>query len=824
MLNNSKPLKMTDSEENKIRMNLEHLKGIFRNRFYPERQNGVKAYNMDSTDRRMEDPGCAQVKSDYYMPFTRRQVDNVFNKLYDTQNQYEVHEKGWEPYTCEDHDGEGERNINPSEKLSDIVEDSFQTPDNRRDFFTGVKSTLIVWNGFIESRVKDVRWCPETMIRDVWSFSLYFFTNQDFYESGLPVNRRQIATFSNIIQVLDWYGIDIETFKKEYNKGLNLDKKNRIKEDNERKAVKAQGQKYDESKSVMRAKDKRDDEKIWEARFHGDFLISQCAKPKAKCNKCKKDECTCVKLPGDNKLVWKAHPLDSVFSYDDNDAMHEFNLYWTREFLFVIVDDIVFLKYNNPISNPCGEMTDEEKRELEKMEKKIKDVKVGKNKKEKADNKKKKQKYTREKEIYEGMFQVDYFGPYHPYAKLDIDPNSKSQIQMWLWPNGYREQLLYNSVFNNWIDKYRTVADLTGMFTMGEDQEIMLPNWVELKNGQMPMMKWLVVKIKGEGPGLRTLWENLTMWPNDLNILNYLDATSDRTAGLTSVTWGAEKGIQRVPGAVQALTQVTAQNLQPLVESMSHAMSKVVLVRQRLLLNWMDKNLVDEVKIRKRRWGSVMLTRDDLKRDFHIVVNNKSLTTLQNFNTTIQKINALGQIQPLLINPITWDPYLDYKPIVKSLLWDLDIDCDVELTNKEIFDMKKQGIKENTKLTQLQTKDQRKVEYTEITSQEKLQQRLLKRAEKLLEREAEEAWAFVQNPGATPTDPQALQQSQVVPVLWNLLPPEQLQQLAQTVWVPLEQLAQYTEQDFANLEQQILNQEAPLIESVESDAWDLGFF
>lgn len=93
--------------------------------------------------------------------------------------------------------------INPSEKISDIVEDSFQTPDNRRDFFTAVKSTLIVGNGYIESWIRESRGQPETMLREVGSFSLYFFTNQDFYESGLPVVKRQIVTLSNIIQALD---------------------------------------------------------------------------------------------------------------------------------------------------------------------------------------------------------------------------------------------------------------------------------------------------------------------------------------------------------------------------------------------------------------------------------------------------------------------------------------------------------------------------------------------------------------------------------------------------------------------------------------------
>ena len=829
MFNNQKKLELLDSEENKIKQNLNHLKAYFRNRIYPEWQNGVKAYNMDSTDRRMMDAWCAQVKSDYYMPYTNRQVNNVFNKLYDTQNQYEVHEQGWELYTCEDHEEHDKKwekmPINPSEKISDIVEDSFQTPDNRRDFFTAVKSTLIVGNGYIESWIRESRGQPETMLREVGSFSLYFFTNQDFYESGLPVVKRQIVTLSNIIQALDWYGIDIKEFKAVLNEEMNKYREKKLQEDAKKKASKQNGKDWEDSEKVNRSFDKRDDEKIWEARFHGDFLISQCQRPKAKCNTCKKDECTCVKLPWENKLVGKAHPLDALYSYDDNDAMHEFSLYWTREYLFVIIDDLVTLKYANPISNPCGEMSMEEKEKLADMEKRLKAIKVGKTKAAKVANKKRKEELMKEIELYKDMFEVDYFGPYHPYSKLDIDPNSRSKIQMWLGPNGYKEQLLYNAIFNQRVDKHRTISDLTSMFTMGEDQEIALPSGVELKNGQMPMIPWMVLKIKGDWPGLRTLGEGLTMGPNDLNLLNFLDATSDRASWLTSVTWWAEKGIQRVPWAVQALTQVTAQNLQPLVESMSHAMSRIIIIWQRLLLNWMDKKWIDKIDVRKRRGWTVELTREDLKRDFHVVVNNKSLTTLQNFNNTIQKINAVGQIQGLLTNPVNGNPYFDLKPIVQELLQDLDLSCDVELTDKEVYDMKEKGIRENTKLNQLQAKEQTKVQYTQIKAEDKLQDRILALAAKKQEQELarqQEQGAFVTNPqgGVAP--------QQWGAVLWNILPEEQLTQLSQVLWIPVEELAQLTEQEFTAIEQQFLAQQTqrPLIEEASWPVWwaDLWFF
>lgn len=110
--------------------------------------------------------------------------------------------------------------------------------------------------------------------------------------------------------------------------------------------------------------------------------------------------------------------------------MHEFSLYWTREYLFVIIDDLVTLKYANPISNPCGEMSMEEKEKLADMEKRLKAIKVGKTKAAKVANKKRKEELMKEIELYKDMFEVDYFGPYHPYSKLDIDPNSRSKIQM----------------------------------------------------------------------------------------------------------------------------------------------------------------------------------------------------------------------------------------------------------------------------------------------------------------------------------------------------------------------------------------------------------
>ena len=70
----------------------------------------------------------------------------------------------------------------------------------------------------------------------------------------------------------------------------------KLEEDRKKKAAKQNNKKY-VSETVNQAWDKRDDEKIWEARFHGDFVIAHCNVSK-RCNTCKKEECTCaMKLP-----------------------------------------------------------------------------------------------------------------------------------------------------------------------------------------------------------------------------------------------------------------------------------------------------------------------------------------------------------------------------------------------------------------------------------------------------------------------------------------------------------------------------------------------
>lgn len=229
----------------------------------------------------------------------------------------------------------------------------------------------------------------------------------------------------------------------------------------------------------------------------------------------------------------------------------------------------------------------------------------------------------------------------------------------------------------------------------------------------------------------------------------------------------------------------------------------------------MDKYDLDEIEVRKRRWGKTLVTRDDLKKDFHIIVNNKSLTTLQNFNTTIGKINAIGQIQSLLINPITWDPYFDMKPVLKDIFDDLDLPCDMELTHKEVMDMRKQQIKDTAKLERMTIKQQWTSQITQAVVQEKVQDKLQERAQKrqadIQAELAEEAEKEIRRQEREARRREVQQPVQQQPQPTDLAPSnnlwlsdQELQLLSQSTWVPIEQILWQV-------------QEQPIIERIE---WD----
>lgn len=775
---------LLDNEKGQVRSNIVNLKQHFRSTYFTERSKWVRAYNLDSTDRAMMDTWCEMVESDYYRPLIKRTIDTFFNQLYDTQSQYEVHELGWEE-SCLDWDWHWEKYVNSSDKIEDIVEDSFQDPDARKNFFTSTKVMAIVGNGYWKAWIRDNGWYPETTIKEVWPFSLFFFPNQNFYDSWMPVLERKICSMKNIMEELVAYWIDIKQFKREYNLMYS-----RHMEENKKKHAKQQKWDRQTEMVIHHPWDKQDDEKIWEGKFYSEHLKNckdQC------CPRCKKDECSCT--PFERSITPMESKDVNIYSLNISDQLHEFVMYWTMENLYIYVDDLLFLKYQNPISNPLGDMDEEDKKKLKSMQ-----VKLARLSKKKVTQRK---NMERDIEEFENMFEVDISWSYHPYYKLDIDPNSRAEIQMWIWPTYYKDQLLYNDVYNKFMDDIRLVWSLKSSFIKDAADDIRVLGWTEIKNWTIPLKPWQMFEISGDWPRawIRSLWEWVQIDYRALDVLNYLDFAQDRSIGLTSVTWWAEKGIQRVPWAVEALRQVTLQQLSPLVESIGHSMGKVVHVRQKLLLNYMYKKDLKKIDIRKRRGWRTELTREDLKKKYHIIVSNKSLTTLQNFSTTMSKINAIGQIQPLLVNPVTWDPLIGYLPIVKQLLQDLDLPCDVELTRDEIMDMKTKAVKDETKIQILQTKESKKVQFADFVSTEKMQERLRQRQAL--------AWEALQAEGQ-PTD----WASQV-----ETLSEQELQQLSQVYWVPVEELRWITPEEVELIEQQLWigqpPQETPLVEQFE---------
>lgn len=802
-----KTVYLNDTEQQSVKSNISKLKYHWRSTIHSEWSKWVRAYNLDSTDRATMDTWCDMVKSDFYRPFIKRTIDAFFNQLYDTQTQYDVHELGGEE-TCEDKDSEHKEHRSGSDKIEDIIEDSFQDPDARKNFFTSTKQMAIVGNGFGKAWIKERNWYPETTIKHIWPFSLFFYIDQDcdFYDSWLPVIERNVCSMKNIMQEISWLGIDVEEFKRKYNEAYEV---RQMKMDEEKKAQDKVGNHKNGTETVTKwTWDKRSDERIWDAKFYSEHLRNckdNC------CKRCKQKKCTCSWIHNALKPV-EGKKID-LYSINISDQLHEFMLYWTTENLYIYLDDMMYLKYENPISNPMWDMKKEDKKKLKEMEADLKKLTSRKRNKDESAIERKRDKIS----AFKSSFGVDYEGPYHPYYKLDIDPNSGSQVHMGIWVTNYKDQLLFNNIYNSFMDNVRMVNALRSSFWVHEDATIKIKGWTEITNWQLPLRQWNIFEVWGTADAtIRSMWEWVGIDKSMLDILQYLGWEASNNIGLTSVSWWQEIGIQRVPWAVESLRQVTLQALSPLVESISHTMWKITLVWQKLLLNYMMKNNLEDVSVRKRRWGKTRLTREDLKKEYHIIVNNKSLTTLQNFSTTIQKINAIWQIQPLLNNHVTGKPFYKMDPIVKQLLIDLNLPCDLEYSDEEYFADQKDAIKQQSKLSKVQVREESKVQYTQVTAQDKLQERLARRAEKIaLERAENEVLLWANN---SPQNPNGL--SGTIPQWWQqtgVISPEQAQLLAEDLWVPVEEVAGLTEQELIQLEQALGLWATPLVEEVEGD-------